>query len=74
MKIYRKCPMCNEITSKEIPDELAPALDRYANGIGYIQDIPLDVDTREFIKTGYCQSCMELLFSFFNDDDEEVSE
>lgn len=64
MTITRKCPMCGAIITKEIDDKYAKAIDRYQSGIGYIQDIPLDADTREFIKSGYCPDCMEMLFGF----------
>ena len=64
MTIARKCPMCGALTTKEIDDKYAKAIDRYQSGIGYIQDIPLDADTREFIKTGYCNDCMKALFGW----------
>ena len=57
------------LTTKEIDDKYEAAIDRYQSGIGYIQDIPLDADTREFIKTGYCDTCMEMLFGW---DEEEA--
>ena len=62
MIITRKCPMCGSITEIEVDDNLKSAIDRYNSGIGYIQDIPLSASEREFIKTGFCMECQEILF------------
>ena len=60
--LERKCPMCGQVTEIKIPRELEAAVDEYMLGFGYIQDIPLPANEREFIKTGYCMSCQKLLF------------
>lgn len=60
MKITKTCMLCRRVTSKEIPDELMDAIIHYEMGNGYIQDIPLDVSTREFIKTGMCDKCQKI--------------
>ena len=62
MKINRMCPMCRKLSAIEIADEVAPAIELYNAGFGYIQDIPLPANEREFIKTGYCMKCQDILF------------
>ena len=62
MEISRKCPMCGQITEINIADELENSITRYMLGIGYIQDIPLSANEREFIKTGFCMKCQDILF------------
>ena len=74
MKIYRKCPMCGQVKNIEVADELELAIDRYEMGIGYIQDIPLPASEREFIKTGYCIDCQDILFAPPEEDEECESE
>jgi hypothetical protein len=74
MKIYRKCPMCGQVKNIEVADKLELAIDRYEMGIGYIQDIPLPASEREFIKTGYCIDCQDILFAPPEEEEECESE
>lgn len=63
MTISRICPMCGNLTHLEVPDDIyQPYVTRYEAGFGYLQDIPLPANEREFIKTGYCMECQEMLF------------
>ena len=70
MKIYRRCPMCGQAKNIEVADELESAIARYESGIGYVQDIPLPASEREFIKTGYCFDCQDILFAPPEEEDE----
>lgn len=60
MKIAKRCLLCGKVTSREIPDNLMEAIMHYEMGNGYIQNIPLDDSTKEFIKTGMCEKCQEI--------------
>lgn len=62
MKIERRCPMCSKVTAINVVDEIVPMIELYNAGFGYIQDIPLPANEREFIKTGYCMKCQGILF------------
>lgn len=64
MTITKRCPMCNKVTHLEVLDDIyQPFVTRYEAGFGYLQDIPLPANQREFIKTGYCMECQEMLFA-----------
>lgn len=63
MEIARLCPMCGKVNKIKVDDKLKEAVNRYENGIGYIQDIPLSASEREFIKTGFCMNCQAILFA-----------
>ena len=67
MTIIRTCPMCGKVNAIKVADALKPYIDRYNTGIGYIQDIPLPAEQREFIKTGFCMECQEVLFGVEDD-------
>lgn len=69
MTIKRICPMCNKTNTIEVSDNLENAINRYMSGIGYIQDIPLSAEKREFIKTGYCFECQDWLFGGFEEEE-----
>lgn len=69
MRIHRLCMMCGTINSIEVDDSLENAINRYQKGIGYIQDIPLPANLREFIKSGYCLDCQEILFAPYEEED-----
>lgn len=69
MEITRICPMCGGITAIAVSDEAAEAIKRYMKGYGYVQDIPLPASEREFVKTGFCLTCQEVLFG--EEDEEE---
>ena len=62
MKLPRLCPMCGTINSKEL-DITDKQLSDWKNG-GLIQNVfpNLSASEREFIITGYCDNCQELLF------------
>lgn len=59
-----KCPMCNKWHTIELSDEQYEKLYDYRHGYGTIQEqFPeLNKCEREFLKTGYCPSCQELIF------------
>ena len=61
MMIYQDCPMCHYEHSIELDDA---AYKRFKFGEGLIQDLLPELDDfeREFMKTGYCPKCQELLF------------
>ena len=63
MVITRFCPMCGQKTEREL-DITGSQISAYQSGV-LIQDAfpNLDADDREFIKTGYCQKCMDVLFA-----------
>lgn len=60
--INKTCPMCRKMTTIEVDESLLEAIMKYNSGIGYIQDIPLPPNEREFIKTGYCMECQKMIF------------
>lgn len=62
-RIMKRCFCCGRESSLEITDEVNKRYKMYLNGVGYIQDIPLPADQREFLKTGMCLSCQELIFA-----------
>lgn len=69
MVISRFCPMCGQKTEREL-DITSSQISAYQNGT-LIQDAfpNLDADDREFIKTGYCQKCIEVLFAPVEDEE-----
>ena len=71
MTIARLCPMCGKVNKIAVDDKLKEAVNRYENGVGYIQDIPLSASEREFIKTGFCMDCQAVLFAPPWEEDEE---
>lgn len=63
MKIVTKnCFICGKESWVSLPDDIASMYNRYLNGEGYIQDIPLCANVREFLKTGMCQTCQNDFF------------
>lgn len=58
------CPMCRKETGMYLTEEEAEAFELYQMGFGHIQDVlpMLNPFEREFLKTGYCIHCQELLF------------
>lgn len=71
VKITKNCMLCGKKSSLEITEEVNKMYERYLAGYGYIQDIPLDADKREFLKTGMCEDCMHI-FDEPEEDEEEV--
>ena len=69
MIVTRTCPMCNNVTEKElnITDE---QLYTYQNTMALIQNVfpNLTGTEREFIKTGYCDECQSILFDTWLDE------
>ena len=60
---YRKCPMCGETTSIDVKNQkINKQIDEWEKGKIYLQNIQLPPNKREFLKTGYCLECQELLF------------
>lgn len=62
--IKRTCPMCGRTTGLKEDETMAAEHRHYAMYGGSIQDELIDFDAfeREFIKTGYCPNCQEMLF------------
>lgn len=62
--IYKVCPMCNEEYGLELTTKEAANNEAYTMGEGYIQTMlpGLNPVEREFLKTGYCPECQNLLF------------
>lgn len=62
--IKRTCPMCDRTTGLKEDETMAAEHRHYAMYGGSIQDELIDFDAfeREFIKTGYCPNCQEMLF------------
>lgn len=67
VKITKRCMLCGKESSLEITEEVNKAYQRYLQGFGYIQDIPLPADQRELLKTGMCEECQHMMF----DEEEE---
>jgi hypothetical protein len=63
VKITKRCFCCGKESSLEITEEVNKIYQQYLRGVGYIQDIPLDADKREFLKTGMCVPCQEMIFA-----------
>lgn len=59
--IKRTCPMCGRTTGLKEDETMAAEHRHYAMYGGSIQDELIDFE-REFIKTGYCPNCQEMLF------------
>lgn len=62
--IKRTCPMCGRVIGLKEDETMAAEHRHYAMYGGRIQDELTDFDAfeREFIKTGYCPNCQEMLF------------
>lgn len=63
MVVRNQCPFCGNVTDKNL-DVTKEQLVRYYNREDLIQNIfpNLSPDEREFIMTGYCDSCQEKIF------------
>ena len=61
MELVNTCPMCGSTHWMRINGE---KYDKYKYSRALIQDVfpELNPHEREFIKTGYCPTCQELLF------------
>ena len=62
MVLFKTCPMCNKEYSIELNDK---GYKKYKRGEGFVQDLfpELDAFEREFVKSGYCSKCQEMLFN-----------
>ncbi len=69
MTITKRCMLCGKESSLEITPKIYKQYERYLSGIGYIQDIELPANEREFLKTGMCADCQHMMF-----DEEEEEE
>lgn len=69
MIITRFCSMCGQKTEREL-DITSSQISAYQSGV-LIQDAfpNLDADDREFIKTGYCKKCIDVLFAPMEDEE-----
>lgn len=69
VQITKRCMLCGKESTLEVTEQIAAMYDRYLAGFGYIQDIPLPANEREFLKTGMCAECQHMMF-----DEEEEEE
>lgn len=63
--ITMKCPMCGKVHKMDMtPDQSERYYKDYVRDRGLIQEIfpELNPVEREFIKSGYCPKCQEMLF------------
>lgn len=62
--IKRTCPMCGRVIGLKEDETMAAEHRHYAMYGGRIQDELTDFDAfeREFVKTGYCPKCQEIIF------------
>ena len=63
MVVLRLCPMCGRVLRKDL-NITENQLLKYENSMDLIQNIfpNLNIKEREFIKTGYCYECQDVLF------------
>ena len=63
MVVLRLCPMCGRVIRKDL-NITENQLLKYENSMDLIQNIfpNLNIKEREFIKTGYCYECQDVLF------------
>ena len=61
MIIKRECPMCHKAYQIDVDNT---KYEKYFSGNGLLQNIFPELNSmeREFIKTGYCPACQNLLF------------
>ncbi len=63
-KVTRNCMICGKYSHLLLTDEEMTAYKEYKEKGGLIQDIlpSLNNCEREFLKSGYCPKCQEMLF------------
>lgn len=68
--IEKECPMCGQTHYMRLTEKQAKQWESYVCYGGLVQEKMPDIDKfgREFIKTGYCPSCQEMLFGSKLDD------
>lgn len=61
MTITRECVICEKRHSMNVSDD---AYKKLLNGVDLIQNLLPDLNPmeREFVKSGYCPQCQQLLF------------
>lgn len=71
MGIEKMCPRCNKKHKISLTEEELEKYKMYLSGMGKIQDMLPDVGIveREFLKTGYCNSCQAKIFGSSNKPD-----
>lgn len=64
MVVLRLCPMCGRVIRKDL-NITENQLLKYENSMDLIQNVfpNLNIKEREFIKTGYCYECQDVLFA-----------
>lgn len=62
--VYKLCPMCSQEYLMVLSNKETKKYEEYISGEGYIQTQLPDLNPveREFLKTGYCPECQEVLF------------
>ena len=68
--IMKECPLCGQVHYMRLTENQAKQWEKYVCYGGLVQEKMPDIDKfgREFIKTGYCPSCQEMLFGNRLDD------
>ena len=63
-EVIDRCSMCGKDSHMRLSDEELQAFRHYLSGDTFIQDcLPsLNKCEREFLKSGYCPKCQELIF------------
>lgn len=69
MILSQTCPMCCKTTERNLPISYQQ-LYRYDHTTTPIQNVfpNLSASDREFIKTGYCDECQNILFGILEED------
>lgn len=62
MVVVKNCMLCGKEGRLEITPKIYKQYEKYISGIGYIQDIELPANQREFLKTGMCDECQHMMF------------
>ena len=64
LPFMQDCPICGRTTILLMTATEIQTLERYISNGGLIQETfpEMDPQKREFIKTGYCPDCQELIF------------
>ncbi len=72
IQIKRNCMLCGKEGTLEVTEDIWQKIGLYEAGYGYIQDIELPADQREFIKTGMCPACQHDIFDLHEEEEELV--
>ena len=74
IEVEKQCPMCGRFTKKILNTKAtSQQITDYYYGRILIQDAfpDLSANEREFIKTGYCDKCQNILFAPPEDEDDD---